>query len=402
MRGMIRFAWVVCVVASLAACATKDEALKPAELASFESTAAVKSRWHASLGGNVRATGIGPFKTGRIYSRSILGKKTQQRFFMALDGDTLYATNRSNKIYAINRNSGRERWTQTLKQEIGAGLGVSESLLLIGSLKGDVIALDRQTGDIVWSAKVPTEVVSPPQGNGREILVKSIDGRLSALDAKDGKLLWSYDHPQPLLTFRSQASPLLVDDQAFVAFDNGQLLSFGTKEGDLRWSVRVSQPQGVTELERAVDLDIKPISAGPFIISGGANGRLIAVSRGAGKITWAEDASIFNELAYDDSSLFYVNEKSHLHSLSLSSGKPLWKSDALHRRDVSSPEIVGQYLAAIDGSNILHVFNRTNGEMVARRVLPGNGYSTPMLSDGNMLYVFSDNGLMNAYEIEPK
>lgn len=402
MRGMIRFAWIACVVASLAACATKDEALKPAELVSFESTAAVKSRWNASLGGNIRATGIGPFKTGRIYSRSISGNKTQQRFFMAFDDDTLYATNRLNKVYAINRSSGKTRWTQTLKQDIGAGVGVSDALLFIGSLKGDVIALDRETGDIVWSAKVPTEVVSPPQGNGSEVLVKSIDGRLSALDAKDGTLLWNYDHPQPLLTFRSQASPLLVDDQAFVAFDNGQLLSFGTKEGDLRWSVRVSQPQGVTELERAVDLDITPIAAGPFIISGGANGRLIAVSRGAGKITWAEDASIFNELAYDDSALFYVDEKSHLHSLSLSSGKLIWDSEVLHRREVSSPEIVGQYLAAIDGSNILHVFDRTNGELAARRSLPGNGYSTPMLSDGNILYIFSDNGLMNAYEIEPK
>lgn len=398
----VRLALIASAAVILAACSAKDAALIPAELSEFEATASIKSRWHASLGGNARTMGIGPFKTGRVYSRPMFGSPGYQRFFMATDEDVIYATNPKGRVYAVKRETGRILWSRNIKHPISAGVSFHDGLLFVGTLDGDVFALSSDDGSIIWQAVVSTEVVAPPQSNGDEVLVTTIDGRLFALGAGDGKRLWSYDHPQPLLTFRSQASPLLMAKQAFVAFDNGQLLSFGTKEGELRWSVRVSQPQGITELERAVDLDVTPMASGPFIFAAGANGRLVAVSKGSGKITWAEDASIFNELVNDGEALFYVDDKSHLHSRRLSSGKSLWKSEALHRRDIGSPVIVGDYIAMVDGSNYLHLFDRSNGELAARRSLPGSGYSTPLLAEENTLYIFSNNGALNAYEIAPK
>lgn len=383
-------------------CATKDEALRPAELLAFDATASIKTVWHTSLDGNARTTGIGPFKSGRVYSRPVSGGGNYERFFLASQGDTLFAASRHGGVFAVNKATGKRLWRTHLKRELSAGIGLSGSSLFVATPRGEVLALSADDGTVIWSALVSTEVVAPPQSNGREVLVSAIDGRLFALSAKTGEQLWSYDHPQPLLTFRAQASPLVLDNQAFVAFDNGQLLSFGTREGDLRWAVRVSQPQGITELERAVDLDVTPVASGPFVYAAGANGRVAAMSKGTGKISWAEDASVFNELALSDDVLFYVDEMSHVFAKQSTTGNPLWESEILHRRDVGSPSVVGDYLVMVDGSNFLQVLDAQTGQLAARHALLGNDYSAPILVDNDTIYLFSSNGALSAHRISPK
>lgn len=403
MRSLVKAGLLISVAISIfSGCTAKDAALVPADLPKIESTASIKSRWHTSLDGNARISGIGPFKSGRVYSRPIFGGGSYNRFYMVQEEDTLYAVTRKGAIFAIDKKNGKTLWRSEISDDISAGLSLQNGVLYTASLNGEVFAVSTDSGEILWSANVSTEVLAPPESNGSEVLVSAIDGRLFAFNAENGVLIWNYDHPQPLLTFRAQAAPLLIENQAFVAFDNGQLMSFGTREGELRWSVRVSQPQGVTELERAVDLDVTPVSSGPFILSAGANGRIVAVSRGTGKISWAEEASVFDEMATNDDAVFYTDEASHVFARRLTSGQVLWHSKELHRRDLGAPAVVGGYLLVIDGSNFLHAFDAQTGELVARTSLLGNGYGAPMLVDGNSVYVLADNGALSAYRIEPK
>lgn len=401
MRQPVKVFALACALL-LAGCTAKDAALVPADLEHFESTARVASLWHTHLDVNARLSGLNAFKAGRIYSRPVTGEVSYARFYLGEDSDRLFAATNKGSVYAINKKTGATLWKHTIGDELSAGVTFTGNQLFVATLKGDVIALSAEDGKQQWSHRISTEVIAPPVSNGSEVLVSAIDGRLFALDAKTGERLWNYDHPQPLLTFRAQAKPWVEDRQAFVAFDNGQLLSFGTREGELRWSVRVSQPQGITELERAVDLDASPVVAGPFVLAAGANGRVVAVAKGSGKITWAEDASIFNDLAVDDDTLAYVDENSHVYARAVSSGRQLWVSKKLHRRGVTAPAIVDGYVAAIDNANYLHLMDARTGDLAARRSLLGNGYQSPMLVDDNVLYVMSDNGTLSAYRVTAK
>ncbi|MDZ7924205.1 MAG: outer membrane protein assembly factor BamB [Marinagarivorans sp.] len=397
-----RAASIALAVLLASACSNVDEALVPAELTALESTAFVKSEWHTPLDGNARINGIGPFKSGQVYSRPIFVPAGGQYFKLAIKDDVLFAVTKKGHIFAVNKNTGKPVWHVDLDRELSTGLGLFGDSLYTATPKGDVIALSVLDGKVQWTTTVSTEVVAAPQSNGKQVLVKAIDGRLFGLDAETGKKLWNYDHPQPLLTFRAQSAPLVVGQQAFVAFDNGQLMNFGTAEGDLRWSARVSQPKGVTELERTVDLDVTPLESGPFVLSAGANGRIAAISRGTGKISWAEDASVFNEIALNDDAVFYVDDNSHVHARRILSGQSLWDSKVLHRRGVGSPSVVGNYVAAIDDSNFLHIFDATTGELAARKALRGNGFNSPILVDGYKIYIFSDNGSLSSYRVVPK
>lgn len=383
-------------------CSAKDASLVPADLESFEATAEVSSLWHASLNANARISGRGPFKPGHVYGRPMFGGSQYARFYLAINGEQLFAATRNGSVYALNKLTGEQIWSRKVGSDLSAGISFVNNQLFVATLKGEVIALSADDGKTLWTHKVSTEVVTPPVSNGSEVLVSAIDGRLFAIDAKSGERLWNYDHPQPLLTFRAQAKPWIEDRQAYVAFDNGQLLCFGTREGELRWSVRVSQPQGITELERAVDLDSSPVVAGPFVLAAGANGRVVAVAKGSGKITWAEDTSVFNDLAVNDDTLVYVDENSHVYARTVSAGRELWTSKKLHRRGVSAPAIIEQYVVVIDDANFLHLLDSASGGFAARHSLLGNGYQSPMLVDGNVLYIMSDNGVLSAYRVATK
>ncbi|HEY7772151.1 MAG TPA: outer membrane protein assembly factor BamB [Marinagarivorans sp.] len=402
MRSLVKVGLLTVALGVLAGCTAKDASLVPADLKSIEATASIKSRWHTSLDGNARISGIGPFKSGRVYSRPMFGGANYNRFYMVQTEDTLYAVTRRGAIFAVDKEKGKTVWRASISDDISAGLSLQDGVLYTATLNGEVFAVSQENGEILWSANVSTEVLAPPQSNGREVLVSAIDGRLFAFNAENGVQLWNYDHPQPLLTFRAQAAPLILENQAFVAFDNGQLLSFGTREGELRWSVRVSQPQGVTELERAVDLDVTPLASGPFILSAGANGRVVAVSRGTGKISWAEEASVFNEMVANDDAVFYSDETSHVYARRITSGHELWHSKDLHRRDIGPPALLGDTLLVIDSANFLHAFDVKTGQLVARSSLLGNGYGSPMLVDGDTVYVLADNGALSAYRVQPK
>src|SRR5690606_13926395 len=104
-------------------------------------------------------------------------------------------------------------------------------------------------GRVLWEANVSSEILAAPESNGKVGVTPAIEGRLFAFDAADGARIWSYDHPTPVLSLRSNASPLMVEDAVYVGFDNGQLLRFDSSNGQMRWSARVGQPQGKTEIE---------------------------------------------------------------------------------------------------------------------------------------------------------
>src|SRR5690606_20137661 len=122
-------------------------------------------------------------------------------------------------------------------------VGISAGVGFVGTLDGRVIAFDLADGQQKWQAKASSEVLAIPQSNGEVVITQAIDGRVFAFALKDGRQLWTYDHPVPVLSLRSNASPLILGDVAIVAFDTGQLLSFDCSSGQLRWSARVGQPQ---------------------------------------------------------------------------------------------------------------------------------------------------------------
>jgi len=386
---LLRYLLLAVAVLSLVACQSKDSKkleLKAADLIKFEETVKVKKQWS-------RAAGSGQ-------------EKRFSRFVPALDGEGgIYTVGYKGDVQAFDATTGKKRWKVKTKAEISGGVAASASGIYFGTYDGMVHVLNKDTGELNWKAKVSSEVASAPAGNSDIVVAVTIDGRVFAFEAETGALRWSYDHTLPVLTLRGTASPVLTPTQVIVAFDNGQVLSLGAKDGSSQWQLRVSRPQGRTELDRIVDIDGTPVLNGSYLYAGNYQGNVVAASRGAGRLVWSKEASTHNAVVVANNKVFVSTDESRIVAYNALNGELEWENFQLKRRNTSAPAIFGDYLAVADGYGYVHVLNQDDGQFADRFKLAGGGkmrraaIRAPLLGDGDTLYTYSNKGKLSAYTI---
>lgn len=381
MRFLRLMGAVLLAVVGVSGCSNVKEELKPVKLEPIEAQYKLVEQWQ-------RETGSGQ-------------DARYQRLQPAVLDDIIYSVDVEGLVSAWAADSGKRLWKYDLDTAVGGGVGVIDGTGFIGTLDGRVIAISLSDGSPKWEAKTSSEVVSTPQANSEVVVAQAIDGRVFAFDVSTGEQRWTYDHPVPVLSLRANAAPLLSNDSAYVGFDNGQLLSFNAADGQLRWSARVGQPQGKTELERLVDIDTAPIELGPYIYAAGFNARLVAVSRGTGRISWGQDVSTANNIAAGEELIVVSDVNSHIIAFNALDGAVVWRNEELHRRDVSAPTVFNDLVIAVDGKGYVHGLSIDDGRLVAR----GRVSSDPVLAQpfavGQTLYILDTGGRLTAYELEP-
>lgn len=417
-RWLLLFA----LVSVLGGCSafSKKTGNEPVELVEFDSSIKLERVWQRQVG------------QGQSSGFSSL--------VPALDGELLYAVDHLGQLSAFEAETGKKRWSRRINKqfhgvsgwfkslytakdasyEILGGVFAGKGLLLVASYAGEVIALDQASGDELWRVALSGEVMSSPQTNGSVVAVQTINGKLFALDAKTGKQLWFYESPPPNLTLRGTPAPIVLDAAIYAGFSNGRLMAFNPDNGLILWDQRIAMPKGRSELERMVDIHSSPLTDGGIVYAGSYQGRLLALSRGSGSPLWAKDASTTENLALADGKLFMVDTDGRLSAFNATNGEPLWVNEQMLRRQLTSPQVFDQYVAVVDYQGYLHVLSQDKGELVVRKRLDrprlmsshnpaelvkrvrksSSGARAPMVSDGNILYVYSNNGSLEAYRVK--
>lgn len=369
---------VCCLSALLVGCSSVKEELKPVKLEPIRAQYKFVREWRKETGGGQDAR----------YAR------LQPAY---VDG-IFYTVDVGGELGAWRREDGKRVWRSDLKTTIGSGVGVANGVGFVGTLDGRVIAFDLANGQQKWEARASSEVMAIPQSNGRVVVTQAIDGRVFAFAFEDGRQLWNYDHPVPVLSLRSNASPLVVQDTAMVAFDNGQILNFDCNTGQLRWSARVGQPQGKTELDRLVDIDASPMELGPYIYTAGYNSRLVAIAKGTGRIAWAQDVSTAQNLAGVDNRILVSDANSHVKVFDAINGTLIWENKDLHRRGLSAPAVYDGMVVVVDQTGYLHGLSLEDGTQVARtRIGDQAVFSQPLVID-DTLFLLDKSGALMAYD----
>ena len=105
-----------------------------------------------------------------------------------ISGSQIFANDYKGRVFAFDRDSGRQNWRRDLNITLESGVGVGGGLVILASINGDVIALDEDNGEIQWQTNITNEILAPPQSNGSVVVIQTNDGKLIGLDAKNGKL----------------------------------------------------------------------------------------------------------------------------------------------------------------------------------------------------------------------
>lgn len=331
----------------MAACGSNSLAPKPAPLPTVQDKITLLEKWHKSLD---KADGV--------------------RLQPALSGDVLAAISAEKSLSLLDANTGAERWKVTLPNPAAGGVGLSDDLVVAGTLKGEVLAFGMD-GKPRWKAQISSEVVAPPILAGSVVLVRGNDGRLTALAADTGAAIWNFLRQQPALQLRNFAPPLIVGDVVYYGQAGGRLVALNLKDGRVLWEAQVAQPRGASEIERMADVVSLPAADESLACAVAYQGRLACFNALNGSLVWSRDVSSWAGLAMDKKAVYVVDDKSFVAAYERSGGRNLWRQEKLAIRDVSGPAIVGKTLALGDYQGYLHFMDIEDGSFVAQKATDG-------------------------------
>ncbi|MCB1690159.1 MAG: outer membrane protein assembly factor BamB [Halioglobus sp.] len=390
MQHIYRHLFPLFLVLNLAACSTisgwfesdDDEATAPAELVDIDETVEIDELWSVDVGDG---QGDGFY-----------------RLRPAIRGDMIYVAAANGEVAAVNRLSGDTVWEAELETQLSGGVGVYEDSLFVGSSEGYVLRLDASSGERVWSTPVRGEILSAPQGNGKVVVAQTYDGRLQGLDYQTGTILWTYDSNVPVLTIRGTSTPIFNGSQVYAGFANGRVLGFDSQTGALLWEVRVSIPQGRSEIERIVDVDGTMELAGNELFAVSYQGSVVAIDVKSGRKIWQQKASSFSGVSQGFSNVYVADEDGTLSAYMRNGQGVRWTQGALAYRELSRPTPVSSYVAVGDFEGYVHVLSQVDGDFVGRFRVDDEGVRADMMSEGNVIYVYGNAGELAAYEITAK
>ncbi len=351
-----------------------SSAPKPAALQDFTPSAELAVNWRASV-----------------------GSAGEYRFQPAVWGDSVYAAGHRGTVARFE--GGRQVWGADTDVRLSAGVGTDGRLAAVVATDGTVIALDAQTGAERWRAPVGAEVLAPPAVSLEFVIVRASDNRLIALDARDGGQRWTYQRNNPPLALRSFASVVIEGPVVLAGFPGGKLGVINLANGGAITELNVALPRGATELERVADIVGTPVVGRREVCAVAYQGRAACFDTSSGNPLWARDFSSSVGMDRDARFAMITDDQDAVHALDASSGASVWKQDALARRAVSRPLIVGDHVIVGDVQGYVHALTRDTGSFAARDRAGNDAISADPVAYGRGFVVQGAGGDITAYEV---
>jgi outer membrane protein assembly factor BamB len=281
------------------------------------------------------------------------------------NGDNVYAADYNGQLWALELASGDKIWSRKFDQKITSGVVVAENDLYIATEDGLLHSIAKSSGEVQWSQPLSSESIAPVVVDDTQVYIRTIDGHLTAFERRGGKQNWTYEAALPVLTVHGTGSPVLVQNLVVTGFANGKLVALDRELGIPRWNKRLAIPQGRSELERLVDLDGTPLVEEGIVYATAYHGKLSAIGYD-GKTQWETELSSYFGPALGLGNLYITRDDDHVQAYDQVNGASVWSQSALQGRFLNQPVKYGNYIVVADFEGYVHVLAQVDGEMLGR------------------------------------
>jgi len=304
-----------------------------------------------------------------------VGESEIARFKIAYDNEAVLVADEKGQLISLDPRSGEIDWTIKTKQRFSGGVGAGQGMVLVGTAKGEVLAYN-DAGHALWAAQVSSEILSPPQINNDIVIVRTVDARVYGLDAIDGTRKWVYQGATPPLTVRSVAGVVISQGAVFAGFAGGKMVAMSLYNGNAGREAIVSQPRGVTELERMTDITSSPAIDDQLVCAAAYQGRVGCFQVLDGAQIWVRESSSAAGLDMDKDYVYVSEDNGVLAAYDKYSGAGMWKQVRLGSKKLSTPLVDGHYIIVGDDQGFVNLIRNYDGVILARSSTDG----TPILS----------------------
>ena len=241
--------------------------------------------------------------------------------------------------------------------------------------------------------------LAPPKIDGDLVVVQTVDGKVSGYESIDGSLRWEYAAKTPALSLRGTATPSIFEDIVIAGFSNGRVAFITRDEGLAALEQSVGVSQGISDLERLVDVDGAMAIENNGLFISGYQGRVLAIDLRGGKMLWEQEASSIAGLGVGFGNVYLVSADSQVIAYNASNGREVWRVDSLLNRGLNSPLVLGSYLMISDYEGYLHLLAQSDGRFVGRKKIDSRGVGARLIEKEGRIYAMGNGGSLFALEI---
>ncbi len=231
---------------------------------------------------------------------------------VAADSTTVYFSGQDGYMYAINSETGSERWKTGLGYHIFTDACVfCDSLVLAGNSMGSIAALSRRTGTLIWSDTIDGLLLGPAVSESIAVF-SSEAGAVGAWDIH-GNSLW-------FRGFTSQPSPPSIrSGMVFLGFSSGKVLALSLLSGETLWESALTGVSGRTVVTRPA------VVGDSLLVAGTCDGRVFCLSARTGELVWETEFENWISVtpAVCDTIVYASCDDNRIHLLSLNSGQAI-------------------------------------------------------------------------------
>jgi outer membrane protein assembly factor BamB len=209
--------------------------------ASAPATGGASVYFVVNRGGYGGIAGAGPAKvvavnrrTGRIRWSKRLGAASESS--PLVQNERVYLGSQDGTVYALSAHSGRILWRYHAGGPVKSALAYSRGRVYFGDYGGSVTALRARNGSVDWRSGAGGEVYATPAVAFGRVYVGSKGGSVSAFSAASGRRLWSHGTGSYVYAAPAVAAVPGMHPAVFVGSYSGQFMALNARTGGLIWS----------------------------------------------------------------------------------------------------------------------------------------------------------------------
>lgn len=303
-------------------------------------------------------------------------------------------------LHALRLADGVELWRFEMLGDCEGNAVLDDGTLFVGSNDGALYAINAATGRMQWRFATVAEVTRRPIVTADSVYFANADDTVFSVNRVSGLQRWRYRREPPGgITASGYAGILAERDRLITGFADGHVLALAMGDGSIVWDRDTNSDtetaEGAVEAHRLIDVDTTPVIVGGSLFVASHVAGLYALDPNGGGTRWRNDTlTDVSALATDGRDLFAASSSKGLMRVDPSDGSVRWRRD-LEARGFSELMVHEGVLFVPTSDRSLWLVRAEDGEPVMG--FGDEGVSALPALVGNWMFVNSNRSVVTAW-----
>ncbi|HET6613571.1 MAG TPA: PQQ-binding-like beta-propeller repeat protein [Kofleriaceae bacterium] len=306
----------------------------------------------------------------------------------------IYVGSKGGTFYKLDAADGHEVWATPLGAT-STQPTLYRGRLYIGTDDGYLVAVDAANGEEQWRYETQGAVLEPAVVSDDAVYFSTQANQVYALDRQSGKFRWQHSAEDPEnMTVAGHAGVAVAGDRVITGYANGTLVALSTETGAPLWMTSLAGDDPDAPL---VDADATPVIIGDLVVAASVSGGVYGLDLQTGLVRWRIPVKNAGRVAVHGDEIFFTAADIGVFAADLR-GHVRWRQGTRGAGVAAPPVWAGGYLIYSLGDTGLFVADPRTGE-VLEYFEPGFGISAQAAATANRLYILSNTATLYAFSL---